>query len=142
LLAEVWPEPCLRAAPERPELEHREDARAAPDALASVEDRRSARQEHEQGNGERDRKRQEQEQRREEHVEHAQDDVTRPRRRLERELAVAADERVLEPRRVGHADDRRADGRYKVALWIRASSLPSVPWSSAAASRRPPTSSA
>ena len=48
-------------------------------------------------------------------VEGAQDDVARPRRRLERELAVAADERVLEPRRVGHEPDRKARATRPVA---------------------------
>jgi hypothetical protein len=34
--------------------------------------------------------------------------VARSLRRVERELAIAADERVLDPRRVRHAPDRKA----------------------------------
>jgi hypothetical protein len=107
LFAEVLAEPPLRAAPQRAELVHREDTGSAADALAAVEDRRPARGEHGGGDHERDRKRDQQEQGRQDHVQGAQDVVARPLRRVERELAVAADERVLDPRRVRHAPDRK-----------------------------------
>src|SRR6185437_3958528 len=108
IFAEVGAESPFRAASQGPELVHREDAGATPDALAAVEDRRTARDENERGDCERDRQREEQEERGEEDVERSQDDVARPRRRLERKLAVAADEGVLDPRRVWHVLDRKA----------------------------------
>ena len=91
-------------------------------------------------------RRDEQEERRQDHVESTQDEVARPLRRVERKLAITADERVLDPRRVRHALDRKAaSGRrgvgYKLFLWTRSSLRPFVRLSSAAASRRPPTSS-
>src|SRR5207245_8429473 len=45
LLPEVRAEPCLRVRLQRPELQHREDAAAAADALAAVQDRAAAREE-------------------------------------------------------------------------------------------------
>src|SRR5436309_5604633 len=148
LLAEVGAEPRLGAALQRPELVHREDVRAPADAFAAIEDRPPACDEHEYGDGDGDRQREGREQRPDDDVERTQDDVARPRRRLERELAVAADERVLDPRRVRHAPDRKAAGPsaasrggYKVSLWTRSSSRPSARSSSVGASPRRRTSS-
>jgi hypothetical protein len=108
LLAEILAEPSLRSPAQGAELVHREHVRAPADALAAVEDRRPARTEHDEGDHEREREREEQEERGEDDVESAQDDVAGPLRRLERKLAVAADERVLDPRRIWHAVDRKA----------------------------------
>src|SRR5579885_2348283 len=92
----------LRTRPQRPELEHHEDAPAASDPLAAVEDRPPARDEHEQRDEQRDRQREHEEERREHDVEGAEERVALAIRRLERELAVPADERVLQPCRLRH----------------------------------------
>src|SRR5204863_9399938 len=54
LLAEVRPQSRLRAAAERPELEHLEDAASPTDALPAVEERQAARQEQEQSDRDRE----------------------------------------------------------------------------------------
>ena len=95
-------EPPLGAAPQRPELEHREHAPAASDALAAVEDRRPARHDDEQPDGERDGERDEEQRCREHDVERTEHRVARPSRRLEGELPVPANECVLEARCLRH----------------------------------------
>src|SRR5207302_578813 len=69
LRTEVGAEPRLRAAPERPELEHREDASPAADPLAAVEERPPARQQDETRDRDRQRQREEEEEACEEDVE-------------------------------------------------------------------------
>ena len=81
---------------------------AAADALAAVEDGVPLVTSDRQRDDQRDRERDDEEERREHDVERAEDRVARAGRRLERELPVAADERVLEPRRLRHAPDRKA----------------------------------
>jgi hypothetical protein len=55
LLAEVGAEPFLGVRAQRPELEHLEDAPAAPDALAPVEERSSARDQEDEAERQHDR---------------------------------------------------------------------------------------
>ena len=95
LLAEVRAEARLGVGLQRPELQHEEDAPAAPDALAAVEDRAAARREQDERDRDGERKRDDEEERREDDVEQAQEDVSRSGRRSARQLAVAADEGVL-----------------------------------------------
>src|SRR5581483_11663018 len=139
LLAEIGPEPRLGVGPQGPELQHREDAPAAPDALAPVEDRRSARQEDDERDRESHRERQEEKEPGEDDVEGAEQDVAGPRRRFERQLPVAADEGVLDST---DARPWRRRSRHNECLWTRASWLRSARSSNGGASRRPPTSSA
>ena len=95
-------EPALGAAPQRPELEHREDTPALAHALAAVEDRRPAREDDGERDEQGDRESEDEQRRREHDVEHAQTHIARAIRRLEGELSVPANERVLEPRRLRH----------------------------------------
>ena len=108
--AEVRAEARLGIRLQRPELEHREDAAASADALPAVEDRpASGRRDGERDRGG-ERQRDEQEECGEEDVERAEDDVAAALRGSLRELAVAANQRVLEAwRRLGHCTmlDRR-----------------------------------
>src|SRR5204863_7813063 len=69
---------------------------AAADPVAAVENGSATRHEHEQREQQRHRKRAEEKERREEDVEQSQDGIAPSRRRLERQLPVAADERVLD----------------------------------------------
>jgi hypothetical protein len=96
LLAEVRAEPAFGVAAQRPELQHREDASTAPDSLAAVEDGRAARQEHDERDDEGDREGAEQKDRGQRQIERAQENVAPPSRRLEGQLPVAANERVLD----------------------------------------------
>ena len=107
LLAELRADPAFGPAPQRPELEHREDAPAAADALAAVENGRPARHDDDQRNEEREREREDEQRRREHDVERTEHRVPRARRRLEGELPVPANERVLEPRRSQAPADRK-----------------------------------
>src|SRR5205823_3185751 len=102
ILAEMRPEPPLGAAPQRPELVHREHVPAEPDALAAVEDGPAARHEDEERDEQRDGKGENEEEQRERDVERAEEHVTRTNRRIERELSVPANERVLEAARLRH----------------------------------------
>src|SRR4029077_10363006 len=87
-------------------------------------------------------------------VERAQERVGTPARRFARQVAEAADERVLEAGlRLGHEEDasgslcavptpRRLDALHNDHLWTRGSWQRFVRWSSGAASRRRRRSSA
>src|SRR5207253_590378 len=96
LFAKVLADPLLGARPQRPELQHREEASAAAHPLAAVEDRPSAGGE----DGERDRggDRDEdgEEERREGGVEDTDLEIDPAMRRVGGEPRVAADEGVLE----------------------------------------------
>ena len=107
LLAEVRAEPLLGAAPQRAELEHLEEAAAAADALAAVEQRPAARR-HER---ERDQRRSAARGRAgrspaNEDVERAQLEVDAPFRRPADERREPLDERVARPR-LGSGHERR-----------------------------------
>ena len=97
LVAEIRAEPLLRAAAQRPELEHREDASATADALAPVEERAAARHEQRRRDRDRQRERDEQEERQR----------ARCRARGARRRARAAASR---PRASGEAADERVIG--------------------------------
>src|SRR5439155_527400 len=106
LLAEVRAEALLRVRPERPELQHREHAPAAPDAFAAIEDGAAAR--------EPDRSRDRQEERRGEHEEDAGEAGVEPTEaglRLYRgaQRLLALEEQVLEE--VGRDDGGVLTGR-------------------------------
>ena len=100
------PEPRLGVALERAELQHREEVRAAPDALAAVEDRAAAREQDREGDQAADRQEEQPEERREAGRRGAELDVDPAAGRLGGEPPVPADEGVLELCR-----DHRTDGR-------------------------------
>src|SRR5581483_9154899 len=97
--AEVRAEPALRADPERPELDHREDPAAAADALAAVEDRPPA--------GEED-------------VERAQLDIDEAAARR-----GACERREAQDERVARAGTGRHDHLADAIPWRRPPSRPS-----------------
>ena len=99
LLAEVRAEPRLRVSFERAELQHREDAAAPADALAAVEDRPPARQRGSTSAIGRAIGSAQSRKNAESTTSSARSSsVARPGGRLEGQLPVAADERVLDPR--------------------------------------------
>ena len=111
LLAQVLPDPVLGAGAERAELQHLEEAAAAADPLAAVEDRPPARDEQHAGDQEPDRSEEDPEEAREEDVEQTQLEVDPAMLRLGREPCVPADEGVLERwRRRCHPVDGRPSG--------------------------------
>ena len=103
LWAEVRAEPFLGAAAERPELEHREDAAVAADALASVEERPSAGQHERRRDQPEERQRDQQEERRKDDVEDAELEIDPTFLRAADENGESLNERVARPRlRSGH----------------------------------------
>ena len=117
LLAEMRAEPPLGAAPQRPELEHREDAPSAADALAAVEDGRPARHDDGERDDQRDRERDDEEERREHDVERAERGVAWASRRLEGELPVSRERacpRVLSSPALA---DRTGSGPRSCSCW-------------------------
>jgi len=102
LVAEVRPEPVLGVALERPELDDREQASAAPDPLAAVQDGKAGARRDDRGDDEPEGEHDHAEADREYDVEETQLEVDPALRRGARELLESRDERLGWPRRRRH----------------------------------------
>src|SRR5581483_10728683 len=118
--AEVRAEPALRADPERPELDHREDPAAAADALAAVEDRPPAGDEDADRDQRRQRQGEQEERGGEEDVERAQLDIDEAAARR-----GACERREAQDERVARAGTGRHDHLADAIPWRRPPSRPS-----------------